>query len=64
MLLQNSKYSCVTTLSILVIVNFSVTATCSFVSLWPRNWAFHGHDCRNAGHAIVNLELCAERHWS
>ena len=31
-LLQNSNCSCVTTLSILVIVNVSVTATCA----WPR----------------------------
>jgi len=36
----NINCSYVTTLSILVIVKFSVTATCFLISLWPRNWAF------------------------
>jgi len=30
-------------------------------SLEPEH--FRGHDCRNWGHTIANLELRTERHW-
>jgi len=62
MLLQNSKCSCVTTMSILVIVNFSVTATCVLNHFGLETEHFHGHDCRNSGHTIANPDLCTERH--
>jgi len=60
--LQNSNRTCVTTLSILVIVNFSATATCSSYHFALETEHFHGHDCRNSGHTITNLELRVERH--
>ena len=61
--LQNSNCSCATTLSILVIVNFSVTATCALHHFGLETEHFHWHVCRNSGHTNVNLELHAERHW-
>jgi len=52
----------VTTLSIFVIVNFSVTATCALYHFGLETEHFHGYDCRNSGHTIANLELRAKRH--
>jgi len=49
-------------LSILVIVNFSVTATCALYHFGLETEHSHGHDCRNSGHTIANLELRTERH--
>jgi len=49
-------------LSILVTVNFSVTATCALHNFGLETEHFHGHDCRNSGYTIANLELGAERH--
>jgi len=46
-LLQNYNCSCVTKLSTLVIVNFSVTATCTLYHFGLKTENFHGHDCRN-----------------
>jgi len=46
-------------LSILVIVNFSVTATCALYHFGLDTEHFHGHDCR-IGHPIANLELRTE----
>jgi len=66
-LLQNSIYSCVTTLSSCCEL-FSYGHMCS-ISLWPRYISmdifqhFHGDDCRNSGHTIANLDLRVERHW-
>jgi len=54
--------NCVTTLSILVIVNFSVTATCAVYDFGLEAEHFHGHDCRNSGDTIANLELRTECH--
>jgi len=61
--LQHSNYSCVTTLStgLLVIVNFSVTATCVYHFVLETEH-FRGHGCRNSGHTIANMELRTERH--
>ena len=61
-LLQNSNCSCATTLSLLVIVSFSVTATCALDHSGLETKHFHGHDCRNSGRKIANLDLCTERH--
>jgi len=60
--LQNSDCSCVTTLSTLVIVDFSVTATCALYHFGLETEHFHGHDFRNSCHTIANLELRAERY--
>jgi len=60
--LQNSNCSCVTTLSILVIVSFLVTATCALYHFGRETEHCHGHGCRNPGHTIANLELRTERH--
>jgi len=49
-------------LSILVIVSLSVTATCSLYYFGLETEHIHGHDCRNSGHTIADLELRAERH--
>jgi len=49
-------------LSILVIANFSVTATCALYQSGLETEHFHGHDCRNSGHTIANLEFRTERH--
>jgi len=49
-------------LSILVLVNFSVTATCAFYHFGLETEHFSGHDCRNSDHTIAYLELRAERH--
>jgi len=62
MLLQNSNCIYVTKLSILVIVNLSVTATCSLYYFGLETEHIHGHDCCNSGHKSANLELRAERH--
>jgi len=62
-LLQNSNCSCVTTLSLLLIINFSVAATCALYHFGLETEHSHGHDCRNSGHTIANLDLCTERHW-
>jgi len=48
MLLQNFNCSCVTTLSISVIANFSVTATCALYHFCRETEQFHGHNCRNS----------------
>jgi len=48
-------------LSVLVIVNFSVTATCALYHFGLETEHFHGHDCRNSGHTTANLDLCTER---
>jgi len=48
-------------LSILVIVNFSVTATCALYNFGLETEHFHEHNYRNSGHAIANLELRTER---
>jgi len=47
-------------LSLLVTVNFSVTATCALYHFGLETKHFHGHDCRNSGHTIANLELRTE----
>jgi len=60
--LQNSNCSYVTTLGISVIVNFSVTATCTSYHFGLETEHFHGHESRKSGHTIANLELRAERH--
>jgi len=60
--LQKSNCSCLTTLSILALVNFSVTAACALYHFSLETEHFQGHDCRNSGHTIANLELRAERH--
>jgi len=44
-------------------VNFSVTAACALYHFSLETEHFQGHDCRNSGHTIANLELRAERHW-
>ena len=62
-LLQKSNCSCATTLSILVIVNSSVAATCALYHFGLETEHLHGHDCRNSGDTIANLELRTERHW-
>jgi len=49
-------------LTILVFVNFPVTATCALYHYGLETEHFHGHDCRNSGHTIANLELGTERH--
>jgi len=49
-------------LSILVIVSFSVTATCALYHFGLETEHFHGHDCRDLSHTIANLELRTERH--
>jgi len=49
-------------LSILVIANFSVTATCTLHHFGLETEHFHGYDCRNSGHTIANQELRTERH--
>jgi len=48
-------------LSLLIIVNFSVSATCALYHFGLETEHFHEHDCRNSGQTIVNLELRAER---
>ena len=60
-LLQNSNCS-YTTLSILDIMNFSVTATCTLYHFGLETKHFHGHACRNSDHTIANLQLRTERH--
>jgi len=50
-------------LSILLIVTFSVTATCALYHFGLETEHFHGHRCWNSGHTIANLELRTERHW-
>jgi len=52
MLMQNSNCSCVTTLSILVIANFSITATCALYhfgleTAFPWTWLskFRSRSC-------------------
>jgi len=60
--LQNSNSSCVTTLCILVIVNFAITATCALYHFGLESEHFHGHGCQNSGHTITNLELSTKRH--
>jgi len=50
-------------LSLLVTVNFSVTATCALYHFGLETKHFHGHDCRNSGHTIANLELRTELNW-
>jgi len=62
-LLNNSNCSCVTTLIILVIVNFSVTATYALYHFGLETEHFHGYDCWISGHTIAHLELRTDRHW-
>jgi len=35
---------------------------CSLYHFGQETEHFSGHDCRNSGHTIANLELHAERH--
>ena len=61
LLLQYSNCNCATTLSIVVVlVNLSLIAACVLnqFDLWTEH--LHGHDCRNWGHKIANLELFTE----
>jgi len=59
-LLQDPNCKGGTALSILVlIVNISVIAAC-FLDLYTEH--LYGHDFRNLGHKIANLELLKERH--
>jgi len=50
-------------LSIVIIVNFSVTATCAFYCFHLQPEYFPGHDLPNSGHKIADIELLTERHW-
>jgi len=45
--LQNSNCGYVTALSILVIVNVSVTSACALYNFGLETEHFHGHDCRS-----------------
>jgi len=49
-------------LSILVIVNFAVTATCALYHCGLETEHFHGHYCRFSSHTIANLELRTNRY--
>jgi len=49
-------------LSILVIVNVSVTDTCTLYHFGQETEHFLEYVCRNSGHTIANLELGTERH--
>ena len=57
-LFQGINWNCATSLSILVIiVNFSVTATCVFYLSWPLSWTSPWtFNCRNSDHKIADLE--------
>jgi len=62
--LQDYNCNFTTALSILVIENFSVTTTCALYYFDLQPMHFSGHDCRNSGHKIAELQLLTERQWS
>jgi len=50
---------------VIIIVNISVTgATFVLCKVDVKTERLRGHDCRNSGHKIADLELLTERHWS